>query len=95
MLASLGEWKQGELLECTSTQPLRVVGLAVSRGVGRSLLAANLGPEPTTVRLTGLPGGGTVRRLNEASAPEWSDAEPVDDVSMFELGPYETARIDA
>jgi hypothetical protein len=94
VLADAGEWKDAELLECASTRPLAVVGLAVRRNGSVSLLVANLSPEPVTVRIEGIEGAATLRRLDERSAPRRGDEERVDDVSALELSPFETVRID-
>jgi hypothetical protein len=94
VLADVGEWKGAELLECAASDPLAVVGLAVGRDGGRSVLVASLKPEAQTVALDGLSGPATVTRLNEATAPGRSGPEQVADVSSLELGPFETVRID-
>ena len=44
----------GAVLACDATRPLEVVGLAVRRGDGTTLLAANLTPEARTVAVGGL-----------------------------------------
>jgi hypothetical protein len=95
VLAWAGEWKGAELLACASTTPLRVVGIAVERDGRRSLLAANLQADPVSVRLEGLPARLTLRRLNDETAPDWSEPLALEGVSTLELGPYETVRVDA
>jgi D-apionolactonase len=103
VLADIGEWKGAELRECTTDDPLAVVGLAVRKSDGRaSLLVANLKPERQTVRLEGLGGGGTVRRLNDETAALAasdlaafrSSAAAVGDLTTLELAPFETVRLD-
>jgi hypothetical protein len=42
VLADLGEWERAELVACTSSAPLRVIGLAVGRRDGLHVLAANM-----------------------------------------------------
>ena len=93
MLAWAGEWKDAELLARTSTAPLR--GVATERDGRRSLLAANLQADPVAVRLEGLPARVTLRRLNDETAPDWSEPQALDGVSTLELGAYETVRADA
>jgi D-apionolactonase len=103
VLADLGEWKGAELCECAAADPLAVVGLAVRRSDGRtSLLVANLKPERQTVRIEGVADGASVRRLDEETAAlAASDttafrsfAEPAGDLTMLELAPFETVRLD-
>jgi D-apionolactonase len=94
VLTCAGEWSDAELLECSSTESLQVVGLAVARNGGISLLASNLQAEPLRVRTEALPWGATVRRLNQFSAPGWSEEQAIDDPTWLELGPYETVRLD-
>jgi hypothetical protein len=94
VLKCAGEWKNAELLECSSTQSLQVVGLAVAHGGGVSLLASNLQAEPVSVRIEGLPQRVIVRRLNSGSAPEWSAEQAIDDPTRLELSAYETVRVD-
>jgi hypothetical protein len=94
VLACMGEWKDAKLLECSSSQPLRVVGLSVARDGGGALLAANLQADPVMTRFEGLTGRMTLRRLNDATAPDWSEPQLLEDPSL-ELGPYEIIRIDA
>jgi len=93
ILRCAGEWGDADLLECSSTQPLQVVGLAVSRNEGISLLASNLQAQPLRVRTEGLPRGVTLRRLNQFSAPSWSEEQAIDDPTWLELGPFETLRL--
>jgi hypothetical protein len=95
VLADAGEWKDAELLECNSTRPLDVVGLAVRQNGSVSLLVANLKADPVTARIEGIDGAGIVQRLDERSAPERAEAERVEDVSRLELSPFETVRIDS
>jgi hypothetical protein len=95
VLADAGEWKDRELLECSSTQPLAAVGLAVRRNGSVSLLVASLKPHAQTVRIEGIEGPATLRRLDERTAPGRGEAEQVDDVSTIELAPFASVRIDA
>ena len=99
----LGELKGKELLVCSSDDPLTTVGLAVRDYTETSLLIANLSPEPRRVRIEGLAGPATARRLNDrtaaracASPNEFrAKLERIDDVTAFDLDPFETARINA
>jgi hypothetical protein len=90
----VGEWKHADMLACSSTQPLQVVGLAVATDESISVLAANLQADPLRVSVEGLPAQVRVRKLNELTAPNWSDEETVSGVEPLALGPYETVRID-
>ena len=94
VMKCVGEWRDAELLECSSTESLQVVGLAVARNGGISLLASNLQAQPLRVQTEALPRGAIVRRLNQSSAPEWSEEQTIGDPTWLELGPYETVRLD-
>lgn len=94
VLAWAGEWKDAELLACASNARLRVVGVAVEREGRRSLLAANLQANRVAVRLEGLPARGTLRRLNDETAPDWSEPQALAGSSTLELGAFETVRVD-
>ncbi len=95
VLAVLGEWQGAELVACRASDPLAVVGLAVDRGHGVSLLVSNLRAAEQTARLEGLEGAATLRRLNDGTAPDWGEREEVENVTTLELRPFETVRIDA
>jgi hypothetical protein len=82
------------LLACASTARLRVVGVAAERDGRRSLLAANLQANRLAVRLEGLPTRVTLRRLNDETAPDWSEPQALEGLSTLELGAFETVRID-
>ncbi len=75
-LADACEWVNAVVLECSSTDPLTVVGLAVhgSDGLLR-LLVANLTPRPLQVQIAGVTGALLQRRLNDQSA-ETARAHP-------------------
>ena len=94
VLADLGDLKGAELVECRSSDPLTVVGLAARRDGRTSLLVANLKPEAQRFRLEGIGGPATLRRLNESTVPGRSDPEKTEDFSTLELAPFETVRID-
>ena len=68
-LADVCEWTNAAVLECSSTDPLAVVGLAVRglNGIPR-LLVANLTSRPLRVQVDGIVGPLQLRRLNERSA---------------------------
>jgi hypothetical protein len=103
VLADVVELRGAEIVDCKTSRPLDVAGLAVRRANGViTVLAANLTPRSLTVALTGLGGPGRMRRLNIDSAakaiyePERfrGVAEPVAPRDELELAPYETVRID-
>jgi hypothetical protein len=75
-LADVCEWADAAVLECSSSDPLTVVGLAVrgSDGLLR-LLVANMTPCPLTVKIDGVTGPIQLRRLNDQSA-EAAAADP-------------------
>jgi hypothetical protein len=102
VLRDLGELKGGSQVECTVTDPLAAVGLAIRHGGTITLLVSNLTPAPQTVRVEGLEGPARVRRLNgetaarAASSPDefHREREPLDDPRTLALLPYETMRLD-
>lgn len=69
VLRDVGEFAGGRVLKLTSKDDLAVVGLALRQGQRTRLLVANLTAQPQQVRLHGLSGGWTVRRLNQANWP--------------------------
>jgi len=71
VFADIADLKTTELLACSSTDPLRVQGLALSGGEGVHLLVANLTPEAQTCAVGPLNGDrAAVRSLNEDTAPQ-------------------------
>jgi hypothetical protein len=104
-LADVAAWRGGEVLSCESSNPLRVVGLAVRDGEGAHLLVANLTPHVQDAAVEGLAGAVTLRRLDAASAdqalfePERfraaGESQATADGLRLTLEPYETVRIDA
>lgn len=94
VLADLGAWKGSELVECSASDPLAVVGFAVRHEGRTSLLVANLKPEMQLVRLVGIAGPTTLRRLNENTIPGRSEPKTAESASTLELAPFETVRID-
>jgi hypothetical protein len=103
VLGDLGELKGGALVECSASDPLVAVGLAVRHDDALTLLASNLTPAPQTVRIEGLGGPARMRRLNGETAaragrnPEAfrGEHDSLDDPATLELLPFETVRIDA
>ena len=102
VLADVCSLHGAEVLACVSGRPLELNALAARRNGGTTLLVANLTHRAHMVELAGVGEGATIRRLNEATAEQarlepqrFRDArEPLSASGMFELGPYETARID-
>ena len=107
VLADIGEHASGEVLEAISSDPLRVVGLAL-RGVERTrVMVANLTDEPQAVRIA-LPAhrARSLVRLNAvgvdiaARDPErfrasaGAPVETTDGAVRLDMGPYEYARLD-
>jgi hypothetical protein len=70
VLADVGAYASGVVLPTVSSEPLRVVGLALSRGKGTRLLVANLRPEVQCVEIQNLPARVWIRRLDETNAEE-------------------------
>jgi len=107
VFADLAEWKEGELVELRTADPLAVDGLAVRLGGALHALVANLGGNPRTVTIGPLNAvRAGVRLLDEYSAtlamtgPDRFRAsatshEVHDGVLTLSLLPYAVARIDA
>lgn len=105
VLADLAEWREGRVVAAESSDPLRVVALAVADADGLHLLLANLTPEPQTAEIGPLPSRrGTLRRLSAATVESaaW-DAErfraggvplAVAPEQPVALAPFEVARVD-
>ena len=104
VLADAAGWRGAELLACTSSRPLDVVGLAVRESGSTHVLVANLTPHDCAATVSGLAGPVTVRRLNAETAPA-ALGEPerfraggerieAGDGFRLDLAPYETLRID-
>ncbi|MCY7418082.1 MAG: hypothetical protein LH650_06220 [Chloroflexi bacterium] len=107
VFADLAEWRDGEVLAASATQPLAVTGLAIRTSEGIGLLVANVTPVAQRVRVVGLAGyNATVRVLDDASAA-WALVDPAafraasgapipvrDGVVWLALGPYAVARLD-
>lgn len=104
VLAEVSELSGAPVLRCESSDALRVIGLAVERLEGLSVLVANLSPSAGTVTLENVTGGGSLRRLRtESSGIRSLWLEPVrqarEDLALgssrsLELDGYETVRID-
>lgn len=67
VLADLGEFAGGEVLRLTVEPSAGVAALAVRKRGQTGLWLANLNPEPRQVRLLGVSGPVTVRRLDETN----------------------------
>ena len=102
VLADICSLRGAELVACASGRPHELNALAARRDGRTTLLVVNLTYRTHMVELGALGEGATMRRLNEATADQArSDPrafraarEPLPASGMFELGPYETARID-
>lgn len=108
LFADIAEGTDGEIVEMSPSDPLRVQGLAVQGTNRMRVWVANMLPTPQEVSLERLPQGRstTVHRLNEHTAPQ-AMFEPEDfrstpgeekptsgDRLILELEPYELARVD-
>lgn len=106
MLADVGEFARGEVVPVTSSDTLRVEGLALERDGGRRVLLANLTAEAQEVTVRGLGARTLVRALDETNAveamrsPEEFRARAGDarqtagDALDVRLRPYAVARLD-
>jgi len=109
VFADLAELKDGDLIECSSSDPLRIQGLAVQTGEVLRLLIANLTAQPQECTVAPVGGGrALMRTLDAIQAPlamtyaeEFrSEAKrleiPVRDSRLsLMLGPYSVVRIDS
>jgi hypothetical protein len=109
VLADVGEFAGGSVIPSTSSTPLKVEGLVLSRHGHTRILLANLSPEPQSVRVTGANLGRSVRVrfLDETNAEqamlspeqfraemgEW--AQTSQDELELRLRPFGIARIDS
>jgi hypothetical protein len=109
VLADVGEFAGGSVIPSTSSTPLKVEGLVLSRDGHTRIMLANLSPEPQSVRVTGANLGRSVRvrLLDETNAEqamlspeqfraergEW--AQTSQDELELRLRPFAIARIDS
>jgi D-apionolactonase len=103
VLADLGEWKGGDVVEARSSTPLAVEALAVRAAGKLYLLVANLTQSPQRCRIPALESAqAAVRRLDEDSfATACSEPESFRDGTAtalpggtVELAPFAVVRID-
>lgn len=105
VLADVAERADGSLRDTVSSEPLDVAALALDGPAGLRVLLANHTPEPRSVVVAGVAGTGTVRTLDEATAPEAMAAPqafrrachrlgPIDGTLRLTLGPYAVACLD-
>jgi hypothetical protein len=107
VLADVGEFAGGQVVPTSSSDPLRVDGLAVRRDSRTRVILANLSPEPQRVTVQGLEQEVHVHHLDETNAeaamtsPKEFRARPGQRVETkagvleLDLLPYAIARIDA
>jgi hypothetical protein len=106
VLADLGEWRSGRVLDVERSHPLDVVALAIEDDDGRHASIANATPEPQRVLIRGLGSAPRARILDEATA-QWALDDPrrfrempgqalVGDADgvWLALGPFAVARLD-
>lgn len=106
VFADLADLKTAELIECTSTNPLRIQGLAFSDGGRLRMLIANLTPEEQDCAIKGVGGNGAQVRTLEANTFSHATAQPLQFRSQLSwtpltgstltltLAPYSVTRID-
>lgn len=107
VLADVGEFAGGQVIPTTSSDALKVDGLALRKDGRTRVLLANLSPETQQVSVQNLSQGVRVRHLNEANAeaamssPEDFRAEEGESMQTTEgalelsLLPYAIVRIDS
>jgi D-apionolactonase len=106
IFADIGGLRTAELIACSSTDPLRVQGLALSNGGVIHLLVANLTADTQTYSVKPVSGEGARVRLLDASTVSFATAQPSQFRSQFSqapisdstltlsLAPYGVARIE-
>lgn len=108
VFADLADLKDGELVTCSSSDPLRIQGLTVQRGESLHILIANLTAEPQECALAPLAGGHVLTRTLDAiggplamTHPEEFRSEaklrvPVSGSTLtLTLQPYSVVKIDS
>jgi hypothetical protein len=107
VFADVGEYAGGDVMPTTSSDALKVDGLAVRKDGRTRVLLANLSPEPQHVSVHNMSQQVRVRHLNETNAeaamasPEDFRAEQGETVETTQgtlelsLLPYAIARIDS
>jgi hypothetical protein len=108
IFAHLADLKDGELVTCSSSDPLRIQGLAVRTGESLHILIANLTAEPQECALAHVAGGHVLTRTLDAigtplamTHPEEFRSEaklgvPVSGSTLtFTLQPYSVVKIDS
>jgi hypothetical protein len=106
VLADVGEFRDGSVVPCVSSDALRVDGLALRRDGETRVLIANLSPERQRAKVGNLGARVVVKRLDETNAqramesPEEFRAEPGRALETsggeteLELLPYAVVRVD-
>ena len=106
VFADVAEWRDGDLVAATSSDPLAAAALAIRREGRLLLLVANVSPDDQHVTVEGLSAAsGTIRVLDEGSAVGAmtdpaafrSAAQPIaprDGRFELDLRPYAVARIE-
>jgi hypothetical protein len=106
--ADLADLKEGELVKCSSSDPLKILGLAVQTGESLHILIANLTAEPQECALAPVAGGHVLTRTLDAGGaplamthPEEFRSEaklrvPVSGSTLtLTLQPYSVVKIDS
>jgi D-apionolactonase len=106
VLADVGELAGGEVIASTSSHPLDVDGMALTKDGRTRVILANLGPKPRRARVENLAPAVEIKRLDETNAeramraPEAFRAEPGEKartdggVLDLDLRPFAVIRID-
>jgi hypothetical protein len=106
VFADIANLKTAELIACSSTDPLRLQGLALSDRENIHLLIANLTPETQSCAIKGVSGDGAQVRSLDANTVSHATAQPLQFHSQFSsvplsnstltlpLAPYSVTRID-
>ncbi len=106
VFADVAEWRDGTLRSVTTSDPLRVRGLAVETDTGVGMLLANLTPDAQRVRLAGLTGSVVTARVLDDASAAWALTDPMafralpgapvpvrDGEAWLSFGPYALIRV--
>ena len=106
VLADVGEFANGEIMPSTSSNPLKLEGIAIKKGNLSRIILANLSFAPLKVTVKNLAENVLIRHLNEANIQaaittpnafraEWGRRFSTSKGNLtLDLDPYAVARID-
>lgn len=93
VFADLAGLKTAELIACSSTDPLRLQGLALSDGANIHLLIANLTSQTQSCAIDGINGDGALVRSLDASTVSHATAQPLQFRSQLSWTPLSGPKL--